>query len=536
MSMRRVTLLCLALSALAAGAETLPEPTGPEELVLPPIVLEVEDLSEVHVEARLPPEADLVPPDRRFPLPDPGVLAISEPAIPSIVPAGSGGTGQGTGGPLTAVATLGAGTLRGLSADVRLSATGTPDLQASFAHDALDGFGGHPPGDGFDLRDDELAVSVALHPWSTDLEIEGTWKDSARGLQDHGGNDVYASLTERSIGTSVSLSGTPVAWLELAGGLEVADNELVLAGPVPYEVSELGVAPSLSATAAFGRWSIGLAARYDFHAGELIADPFADGHRFRTDLTTGVELAPGWQIEAAVGWHWTSEGLSTFPFHIGLTGSPLPFLTFSLRGGYQAVPVDLADVLAAHVFLLPDTTVDSEGWFGAVDMTLGAGGTISATAGLSYSAESKMLDADGSVDVDSQDEPLYPVFQLPADRLTLTGGLRWSIAAWLTLNASLVVNLPYRPWWEPAVALDVELTALESSGRMGATLSAAADAFSSDVELPRLNVGAFLRVSPTVRLRLDASDLLGPLAGPRTDLGIFERPGLRVTGTVQLEL
>jgi len=38
-----------------------------------------------------------------------------------------------------------------------------------------------------------------------------------------------------------------------------------------------------------------------------------------------------------------------------------------------------------------------------------------------------------------------------------------------------------------------------------------------------------------VRLRLDASDLFAPLAGPRVELGAFERPGLRVVGTVQLE-
>jgi len=210
-------------------------------------------------------------------------------------------------------------------------------------------------------------------------------------------------------------------------------------------------------------------------------------------------------------------------------------MTFSLRGGYQAVAVDLADILAAYAFLLPAPTVDSEGWFGALDLTLGAGGAISATAGLSYASESQMLDANGSVDVDLQEKPLYPVFQLPADRLALTGSLRWSIAAWLMLNASVVMNLPYRPWYEPAIALDVELTALESSGRMGATVSAAADAYSSDVQLPRLDIGAFLRVSPAVRLRLDANDLLGPLYEPRFEPGIFGRPGLRVMGTVQVE-
>ena len=129
---------------------------------------------------------------------------------------------------------------------------------------------------------------------------------------------------------------------------------------------------------------------------------------------------------------------------------------------------------------------------------------------------------------------LYPVEQRAADGLALTGGLRWSIAAWLTLNASLAVNLPDRPWYEPFGAVSVELTALEATGRMGATLSAVSDT-KTFFPLPGMNLGGFLRVSPAVRLRLDASDLLGPLAGPRFELGAFERPGLRVIGSVQVE-
>jgi hypothetical protein len=535
MSMRRITLLYLAFVAGAAGAQSLPEPTGPGDLVLPTIVLEVEDLSQVRIEARLPPEEELVPPERRFPLPEPGALAIGEPSLPSAVPGASGQAAAGAGGPLATQASLGVGTLRGMSAGVRLTSTGAPGIDVSFTHESLDGFGGNPPGAGFDLRDDLLSAAITLTPWGADLAVEGTWHDGAEGLQGHGGAGSYTSLTTRSIGGSVSLAGKPVPWLSLSGGLEAANDELVLAGAAPESIWELGVAPSLSATAVFGRWTIGLTARYEFHEGSLITDPFVNGHRFRTELAAGVALAPGWQLGAGVGWHGTGEGMSAVPFFIELSGTPLDFMTFTLRGGYQAVSVDLAEVLAAHPFLLPAATVDSEGWFGTLDLTLGVGGAISATAGLSYASMSAMLDADGTIDVDTAPEPLYPVHQRAADGLTLTGGLRWSIAAWLTLNASLAVNLPDHPWYEPLGTLNVELTALEASGRMGATLSAASEAGSSGMLLPRLDLGGFLRVSPAVRFRLDASDLLGPLVGPRYELGVYERPGLRVSGGVQVE-
>jgi hypothetical protein len=529
---KRIALLFIVLSACAAGAQSLPEPTGPGDLVLPPIVLEVEDLSEVRIEARLPPEEDLLPPDRRFPLPQPGALAIVEPSLPPAIGSAAGQPAGNAGSPLATRAALGVGTLRGMSAGVELSAAGTPGLGVSFTHESLDGFAGNPPGSGFDLRDDRLSAEVVLNPGELDLDIEGIWHDSARGLQGIGGTGGYTSVTARTIGGSVSLSGRPLSWLTLGCGLEVANDELILAGTTPRAITELGVSPSLSGTAVFGRWTLDVSARYEFHAGDLIPDPFVNGHRFRTDLTGGVELAPGWQLEAGVGWHWTGEGMSTAPFHLGLSGAPLEFLTFTLRGGYQAVPVDLTDVLAAHPLLLPDATGDSEGWFGALDLTLGVGKAVSATAGLSYASESGMLDANGTADADTG---LYTVFQRAVDRLTLTAGLRWSITAWLTLNASLAVNLPDRPWYEPLGTLNVELTALEEAGRMGATLSAASEAGSAGIPLPRLDLGGFFRVSPAVRLRLDASDLLGPLAGPRIELGAYERPGLRVIGTVQVE-
>jgi hypothetical protein len=528
--MKRIALLLLVLVALSAGAETLPEPTGPGDLVLPPIVLEVEDLAAVRIEARLPPEEELVPPDRRFPLPEPGALPIGEPSLPSASTPVSGAVVAGPSPAIETRAEIGAGVIRDVTASVSLATKTEPGLEVSFRHDSLDGFGSHPPGSGFDLRDDRLSAAVQLAPWGTDLTVEGTWREHSRGLQGLGG--AYEALTVRSVAAGASIGGDPLPWLSLAGGLDVASDEMVLAGPVPSRISETGVSPSVSATASLGAWTLGLAARYDFHAGTLIADPFEDGHRFRTDLSVAVEAAPGWLLDAAVGWHWTGEGMSAFPFHVGMTGTPLPFLTFAFRGGYQATGIDLGDVLAANALLLPAATVDSAGWFGSLDLTLGVGSAVSATAGLSYARASDRLDAIGTADPGTG---LYPVVQRATDGLTLTGGFRWSIAAWLTLSASLVANLPDRPWYEPAGTLNVELAALESSGRMGATLSAAGEAGSAGIPLPRVDLGGFFRVSPAVRLRLDTSDLFAPLAGPRIELGAFERPGLRVIGTVQLE-
>ena len=63
-----VIAVLLALAALPlAAAETVPGEPGEPEIVLPPVILEIEDLSVERVEAKLPPEEDLLPPARDVP-------------------------------------------------------------------------------------------------------------------------------------------------------------------------------------------------------------------------------------------------------------------------------------------------------------------------------------------------------------------------------------------------------------------------------------------------------------------------------------
>ncbi|KPJ87001.1 MAG: hypothetical protein AMS17_09975, partial [Spirochaetes bacterium DG_61] len=87
------------------------EPEEPE-IVLPSVILEIEDLSTELVTAALPEEEDLMIPEPQFPLPTAGELEVGEPDIDFILPQTGAPMFQLKEGKyLTAEAVLGAGTV-----------------------------------------------------------------------------------------------------------------------------------------------------------------------------------------------------------------------------------------------------------------------------------------------------------------------------------------------------------------------------------------------------------------------------------------
>ena len=240
---RRIALLLRSSSRRrSAVAQSLPEPTGPGDLVLPPVVLESRGSQRgAH---------------RGAPAPGGGTGA-SRPAVPAagarsardrralapvdrrpVLPAGD----RAGGVPLATEATLGVGTPRGMSAGVQLTAAGTPGLDVSFTHESLDGFGGRPPR--FRLRPPRgpalgggRAGSLGRRPGHRrQLARSCAWACRASGAR---------AVTPRPppgrSGAACPSRARPAAWLTLGGGLEVANDELVLAGASPGDVTELGV-------------------------------------------------------------------------------------------------------------------------------------------------------------------------------------------------------------------------------------------------------------------------------------------------------
>ncbi|HUJ74315.1 MAG TPA: hypothetical protein VL359_05620, partial [bacterium] len=63
---------------------------GEPQIVMPQVILNLEDLSVESVQAQLPPEEDLLPPVRPVPVLTEGELAVGEPVIPAAPVEGEG--------------------------------------------------------------------------------------------------------------------------------------------------------------------------------------------------------------------------------------------------------------------------------------------------------------------------------------------------------------------------------------------------------------------------------------------------------------
>jgi hypothetical protein len=74
-----IALLAILIAALTAGpaAAQAPEPQEPD-IVLPEVILRIEDFSVESVESTLPAEEGTLPPARELPLPERGELTIAE--------------------------------------------------------------------------------------------------------------------------------------------------------------------------------------------------------------------------------------------------------------------------------------------------------------------------------------------------------------------------------------------------------------------------------------------------------------------------
>jgi hypothetical protein len=165
----------LGFSQSAAKAPAGVEP-GEPEILLPKTVLEIEDLSVEKVEAKLPPEEELLPPERKLPVLSVGEMVIGEPAMP-LAP---GVLTEAAQAPrdrfLSTEILLGAGMQNRILGTISLKTMGgDPRFSILFNHETVDGFSGHDPGQAFNLRDDTLSGTLKVRLGGVDSDFSGAF-------------------------------------------------------------------------------------------------------------------------------------------------------------------------------------------------------------------------------------------------------------------------------------------------------------------------------------------------------------------------
>jgi hypothetical protein len=523
-------LLACAFALHAQSVDSRADP-GEPEIVMPQVILEIEDLSVEKVEATLPPEEELLPPERRIPVLSEGELALGDPKLPPGVMDIEQNAGLPRDRFLASEIDLGAGMQNRIVGSISLKTIGPdPRFSLSFNHETLDGFAGFAPGSGYSARTDALDGTLKFGLGPVAVDLGGRFTEAEAGLQ---GQSAFVARLARSLAAEAGFSGNPAEWLTFTAGIGGGTDSLTLEGSAPVSLSGFSIAPSLSAIARFGPLKVGLDSRYAFRS-----DPSTVGgqlHRFQADASLAVDLPPTYILEARGGWFWNSAGLSLVPFHIGFTGTPFEFLTLSLAIGYRVAAYDLRDAMAAGTFVLPSALADDRGWFADTALQFTITRELSAGLKLSFMADEAMPRGSASRDTLSG---LFLLDQAPGVRLGTDAGLRWGITSALSLSAGWTHEFLDRPFFAPLDTVKAELLALEPAGRLGGSISLViAPTFSGMLQQPLLRLAGFWKVSDAVKLQLDADDLLWPLlAAPRMDIPPFVTQGFRITGRVGIAL
>lgn len=452
-------LFCLLGVPAVADTQTVPNPAQPTEpdIVLPQVVMEIEDLSVENVEATLPPEQELLPPERQLPPPALTEVPVVDPSISNVIasaPTGSGAPGgtaaAGTPGPgLSAEAQLGGGLENTVLGSLSMKTLGPdPQLSLSFTHEGVDGFPDHQPGSGYSLRHEDLSGDLAAALGPVAVHTDGGYHEDENGLQ---GQSPYSDMLTRELTAGVDLSAKPLGWLSLGASTSGGVDTVALTAASPYSLSEYTASAQADATARFSPVSLTLSGSYDYRLNQFpAASP--DLQRFNAGLAVGWDLPASLLLEGHAAWFWDSQGLSLIPFELRFSGSPLDFLTFSLGGGYEVNPLNASDVLSQYAWVLPvpGTLLDDSGWFADSSVEVSLVSNLKLSGKLSYLGSSEMPDASPEQVAATG---LYDLTQRAAQRLSSVVGVNWAPLHGISLGVNWNAEWLDRAAFTPSTTL-----------------------------------------------------------------------------------
>jgi hypothetical protein len=540
-------LLLPGLSVLSAQ-ESAPnvEPEEPD-IVLPEVILRIEDFSVEEVEAGIPGGEELSAPQRSVPLPEVGALEIEEPEIPVVIGEGRDlVAGQRSSG-LSAQAILGAGTLSYLYSQIALNRIGgeEPRFKLRFLHEMLDGTAGPngaEAGAGFQTREDSLEAGIKFHAGSLGLEFAGSFQDRERGLQDVSADYLSHVHRQGELDARLELPLGERFTLKAQAGGSFASQ--LLTGTDPNDTTEILVTPVASVEFRHENVWLGMEGSYSYRSVQGgIAE---DLRRGGLQAYFGAEFLTDYRFEAKGGWVWNGDLGHLFPFVLSLSGTPFSTFSFQASGGYRVVPQSYADLLEG--FPLPELSAappeDDRGWFADLGMSFTLTQNLSLQARALLAWSEALLLPDG--DPPDATSGLFGISQTSAVQFNTDARLRWNLGTLITLSGGVHTEFLDRAPGAPLHSVILEIQGNNAEARWGG--DADLEFAIGDRRLsPLLSAGGFYNITDTITLIAEVEDILNPVLGdtvfntrlPTGGLYAWEgydAPGLRGTVKVQINL
>ncbi len=511
---------------------------GPEEpeMLVPEVLLEIEDVSEEEVAAPVPSERELPLPELSLPSPQADQEGLSQlPLIPFIPDTDSELPPEGA--DFFSEALVGGGVNNHLIGDIALFKLGEgPRFSLRFAHDGTDGYSGKASGTGFFDRSDLLegsfqgTVSGGRRSWI--YGFDASYHEEELGFQ--GQMTEARSVVRRSSSLSGRWRYPEEGRFDLAVEADYNRNRRLYSG-TSDELEEQLFQPRI--TGSFRGESVLMQLLFSLRHHSIDGTGEAEsGNRAGAGVFLEARL-PFMEISGEAGIRWDFSGDLRYPFALQADGAWRELASFSTRGGFRVEEEQWSDYWSILPFWngtsLPPLR-DIWFWEGSLELTPVPVFGIRGGWELLYGDLVPLL---------TPFDPLVgndgPFGLLERDGLSLAGDVEvyWKLFPVLTLGTG------WKGWFyeqpEPLLSGSAFFSYLEYSYREGIVVGRAEAAMDlpSEQPLPRLDLSLSWSAAEGIVMSLTGNDLLEPfLDGGRIWVEDFIREGAQLTLQLKISL
>ncbi|MFW5688692.1 MAG: hypothetical protein ACOC1U_03890 [Spirochaetota bacterium] len=540
-----LTILLVILAATTAWSQSTASsgPASPEEtdIIVPELVLEVEELEVQEVTAVLPEEGELAMGQVSIPLPGADELGVDEGAF--IVSAPGMGPAPQDASVFTS-GRLGAGSVNYVAGELSIYKLGTdPRYRLGFSHEGLDGYQFNDPGTGFFSQSNRIDgwLGADAEPLST--ELEASFTEEVDGLQDQ--SDYFSAGLRRTAATA-NLTFTPDPLVELTATLDASIANRIQSASggaaIPRE-QEFVLAPFAQGSVAVGVVDIVLSTSYFLRflaEGEI---PIQQDVEALAGLD--VALPASWSASGRAGISWDPGNPLAYPWSLSLQGVLGEALETTLSGGYRVERLTLSDIwtevpIAAVGDADGDAELTNDGqWYGSL------AARWSGPSGFTVTGSAEFVAHDAVVDLLAYDavEDEFPFEQRSMRSVAASARASWRPNPGTQVQVGWTGTFLDQVTGAPTSAVDGSVRVSDPSERLSATAEARQE-FYPDAALPWLSVSGSFAPSDEIAFILEFSDVIALLAEDgRPAIGAqvspefqFIEPGFRASFLTRLSL
>ena len=522
------------------------------EIVIPTILLEVEEEKLALIEAPLPGDEDRELSDFVLSLPDVPDLEVSPLQVEasefldlsSLV---MGGDSEGTDAEdrdswFFSTGLIGGGTGSRVLGDIVLYKLGpSPRFQLQFYHEGQDSFGGHLAGEGYFINDNRLSGNLEIEKNNIDTEIELEYKENEMGLQEQ---TVFSSMTLRHYTVNGNLNWKLSELFDLQGGCLFTVSDQWLSGTNPPGYSGFTFNPALSLGMNTSFSDLELTAGYRWENAGADGDADTNIHGISALFSAESRLSSGIDLSGNAGVLWIPGNLPEYSGELKIQGEPGNFFIYSIFSRI-AREVSMKSLWDEYPWIKPlNSSGDSLdlapllGWSGLFYLRFNPSGDLSLDTEIEY----RYLE-NGFIPSLTESDGLSSISRGEINSLFTAFSLDWNFLGDITLSAGWKGQIYFdQEPMDPLHSVTGEIS-WDPGETFGGSVFGKYDIYGenqslfTDSRIPEIGFKGFIGITEGIRFILEGDDLFSPLLDSgRLVWDNYEDTGFAVTMKLGISL